>query len=68
MKKSKWTCIMKWVGIVIAIAGAAAAAYLFVSKQIAKKKAMEEADDYLSCVCFDDCPDEEATDESEAQD
>jgi len=62
MENCKWKYILKWVGIAIAIAGAAAAAYFLISKFIAKKRAEDEEEDYISCICFE----EDEADETEA--
>ena len=56
-KKCVCNCVLKWIGIVVAVAGAAAGIYFLVSKYIVKKKELED-EDFCSCVCFEG--DEEA--------
>ena len=67
MNDCKLKCFFKWVGIAVAIAGAAAAVYFVVSKHIAKKKAAEDETDFHSCICFDDELDGESSEDNVAE-
>ena len=65
--RSKIDCIVKWIAVIIAIAGAAAGIYVLVTKFMKNKKCCGE--DFCSCVCFNDdddecCCEDECCDES----
>ena len=65
-KSCTWKCVVKWIGIIVAIAGAAAGVYYFVSKYLAQKKALED-DDFCSCVCFEGSEDEAPSEEEASE-
>ena len=53
--------ILKIVGIIAAIAGAAAAVYMLIKKFCPKCNPLEDDKcDYVSCSCFEDTEDEAA--------
>jgi rRNA processing protein Gar1 len=65
---STFTKVLKIIGIIAAVAGAAAGIYFAVTKILERKKDKDSEENYVSCSCYDDesCCEEEETAKEEA--